>query len=309
MDREVVCHASAWDFYNKNDFRVKQCTVVTMDDLITVHHEMGHIQYYQQYKDQPVLFRRGANPGFHEAVGDLLALSVSTPRHLKEIKLLKEMSNSTEYDINFLFTMASDKMGFLPFGYLIDKWRWDVFNGKIKSSEYNEKWWDLRCSIQGVAAPVKRSEDDFDPGAKYHIPGNTPYIRYFVSHILQFQFHEALCKEANHTGPLHTCDIYKSKAAGTKLENGLKLGSSQHWKVAMKAITGQEKISAESINKYFAPLIEFLKKENGDANIAWDNSCPGADFYPADKAATVNSLSPFMLFSVMAALAMYSYNQ
>ncbi|XP_026206934.1 angiotensin-converting enzyme [Anabas testudineus] len=264
--RQVVCHASAWDFYNRKDFRIKQCTVVTMDDLITVHHEMGHVQYFLQYKDQPVSFRDGANPGFHEAIGDVLALSVSTPKHLNSIGLLDKVESNHESDINFLMSMALDKIAFLPFGYLMDQWRWKVFDGRISSSEYNKEWWNLRMKYQGLCPPVARTEDDFDPGAKFHIPANVPYVRYFVSFIIQFQFHQALCNAANHDGPLHTCDIYKSKEAGKLLSDVMKLGFSKPWPEAMTMITGQPKMSAQPLMEYFKPLIDWLEAENNKNN-------------------------------------------
>ncbi|NWR35416.1 ACE enzyme, partial [Tachuris rubrigastra] len=260
--REVVCHASAWDFYNRKDFRIKQCTVVNMDDLITVHHEMGHVQYFLQYKDQPVSFRDGANPGFHEAVGDVMALSVSTPKHLHSIKLLDEVMENQESDINYLMSVALDKIAFLPFGYLMDQWRWKVFDGRIKDDEYNKEWWNLRMKYQGLCPPALRSEDDFDPGSKFHIPANVPYIRYFVSFVIQFQFHQALCSAAGHTGPLHTCDIYQSKKAGKILGDALKLGFSKPWPEAMQLITGQPNMSAEALMSYFEPLMTWLEREN-----------------------------------------------
>ncbi|NXD66074.1 ACE enzyme, partial [Eolophus roseicapillus] len=260
--REVVCHASAWDFYNRKDFRIKQCTVVNMDDLITVHHEMGHVQYFLQYMDQPISFRDGANPGFHEAVGDVMALSVSTPKHLHSINLLDQVTDSVESDINYLMSIALDKIAFLPFGYLMDQWRWKVFDGRIKEDEYNQEWWNLRLKYQGVCPPAPRSEDDFDPGAKFHIPANVPYIRYFISFVIQFQFHQALCAAAKHTGPLHTCDIYESKEAGKILGEALKLGFSKPWPEAMELITGQPNMSADALMSYFEPLMTWLVKEN-----------------------------------------------
>ncbi|XP_057277957.1 angiotensin-converting enzyme [Pezoporus wallicus] len=260
--REVVCHASAWDFYNRKDFRIKQCTVVNMDDLITVHHEMGHVQYFLQYMDQPISFRDGANPGFHEAVGDVMALSVSTPKHLHSINLLDQVTDNIESDINYLMSIALDKIAFLPFGYLMDQWRWKVFDGRIKEDEYNQEWWNLRLKYQGLCPPAPRSEDDFDPGAKFHIPANVPYIRYFVSFVIQFQFHQALCAAAKHTGPLHTCDIYQSKEAGKILGEALKLGFSKPWPEAMELITGQPNMSADALMSYFEPLMTWLVKEN-----------------------------------------------
>ncbi|NWX41181.1 ACE enzyme, partial [Steatornis caripensis] len=264
--REVVCHASAWDFYNRKDFRIKQCTTVTMEQLFTVHHEMGHVQYYLQYKDQPVSFRSGANPGFHEAIGDVMSLSVSTPSHLKKIGLLSSATEDEESNINYLLKMALEKIAFLPFGYLIDQWRWNVFNGRTPPSRYNYDWWYLRTKYQGICAPVSRNESNFDPGAKYHIPGNTPYIRYFVSFILQFQFHKALCQAANHNGPVHTCDIYMSKEAGAKLSEVLKAGSSKSWQEILFNLTGTDKMDAGPLLEYFSPVTKWLQEQNNKTN-------------------------------------------
>ncbi|KAF7480676.1 angiotensin-converting enzyme [Marmota monax] len=261
--REVVCHASAWDFHNGKDFRIKQCTTVNMEDLVVAHHEMGHIQYFMQYKDLPLAFREGANPGFHEAIGDVLALSVSTPKHLHTINLLNSEDNSYETDINFLMKMALDKVAFIPFSYLIDQWRWRVFDGSITKENYNQEWWSLRLKYQGLCPPVPRSQGDFDPGAKFHVPASVPYIRYFVSFIIQFQFHEALCQAAGHQGPLHKCDIYKSKEAGKRLAETMKLGFSKPWPEAMKLLTGQSNMSAAAMMSYFKPLMDWLLTENG----------------------------------------------
>ncbi|XP_064807077.1 angiotensin-converting enzyme-like [Oncorhynchus masou masou] len=260
--RNVVCHASAWDFYNRKDFRIKQCTVITMDDLITVHHEMGHVQYFLQYKDQPISFREGANPGFHEAIGDVLALSVATPKHLKEIGLLDVVEDNAESTINYLMSIALDKIAFLPFGYLMDQWRWKVFDGRISEEEYNKEWWNMRMKYQGLCPPVARTEQDFDPGAKFHIPANVPYVRYFVSFIIQFQFHQALCNAAGHVGPLHDCDIYRSKEAGKLLGDVMKVGFSKPWPETMAMITGKSIMSAKPLVEYFKPLTDWLEAEN-----------------------------------------------
>lgn len=269
--------------------RIKQCTVVTMDDLITVHHEMGHVQYFLQYKDQPISFRDGANPGFHEAIGDVLALSVATPKHLQSIGLLDKVEDNAESTINFLMSIALDKIAFLPFGFLMDQWRWKVFDGRISSSEYNKEWWNLRMKYQGLCPPVPRTEKDFDPGAKFHIPANVPYIRYFVSFVIQFQFHKGLCDAAGHKGPLHNCDIYQSKEAGKLLSDVMKMGFSKPWPEAMKIITGQPKMSVQPLMEYFNPLIEWLEKENkknGDV-LGW----PEYDWTPY-KFSTVVEESP-----------------
>uniref|UniRef100_UPI00358E57EB angiotensin-converting enzyme isoform X2 n=1 Tax=Myxine glutinosa TaxID=7769 RepID=UPI00358E57EB len=267
--REVVCHPSAWDFGNRKDFRIKMCAVVNMDDLVTIHHEMGHIEYFMQYKDQPVPFRDGANPGFHEAIGDVLALSVSTPKHLKEIGLLEKVDDNEDSEINFLLKMALDKIAFLPFAYLMDQWRWKVFDGRISSNDFNKQWWNLRLKYQGVCSPTPRTENDFDPGAKYHIPSDVSYIRYFISFVIQFQFHKAMCDEAGHVGPLHKCDVYRSKAAGDLMADMMRLGSSKPWQDAMEKITGQRNMSAKSLLEYFQPLTTWLKKENENEVLGW----------------------------------------
>ncbi|KAK3886578.1 hypothetical protein Pcinc_009227 [Petrolisthes cinctipes] len=270
-DREVVCHASAWDFCNGRDYRIKQCTEVTMEHLVTTHHEMGHIQYDLLYRNQPFIFRDGANPGFHEAVGDVLALSASTPRHLQSVGLLGNVDDSYETDINFLFAMALDKIAFLPFGYLMDQWRWEVFSGDTTSSNLNNRWWELRLGVQGVSPPVPRTEEDFDPGAKFHVPANVPYVRYFVSFVVQFQFHAELCKAAGHEGPLHRCDIYRSVKAGRLLRNVLSLGKSRPWTEALSVLTSgrTNKLDVEPILEYFGPLRTWLESQNRGELIGW----------------------------------------
>ncbi|XP_037079985.1 angiotensin-converting enzyme-like isoform X2 [Pollicipes pollicipes] len=280
--RELVCHASAWDFYDGKDVRIKQCTSIDMESFVTIHHEMGHVEYYLQYRDLPFFFRRGANQGFHEAVGDTLALSVATPKHLKEVGLLEEVVNDPEVDMNFLMSVALDKIAFLPFGYLMDKWRWGVFSGDISEDDLNCGWWKLREELQGIRPPSVRSEMDFDPGAKYHIPANVPYIRYFVSFIIQFQFHKALCTAANQydpndrSRPLHQCDIYRNREAGKKLSDMLKFGFSKPWPDAMEAITGQREMDATALRDYFQPLEDWLKRENQENQefIGWKNDEP-----------------------------------
>ncbi|XP_058812773.1 angiotensin-converting enzyme-like [Topomyia yanbarensis] len=267
--QKMVCHASAWDFCDGEDFRIKMCTNVNMEDFITVHHEMGHIMYFLLYKEQPQLFKTGATPAFHEAVGDTIALSVSTPQHLQKIGLLDDYADSEADNINALFEMALERVAFLPFGYLIDLWRWDVFSGAINESDWNRHWWTLRNKYQKVYAPVSRTEDDFDPGAKYHIPANSQYIAYFLAHILEFQFYRSLCIESkqydpnNSAGtPLHKCDFYNSQAAGDKLKEGLSLGYSEDWRLTLEKLTGGREIGGQALLEYFAPLYTFLQQEN-----------------------------------------------
>ncbi|XP_028413291.1 angiotensin-converting enzyme-like [Dendronephthya gigantea] len=260
-DREVVCHASAWDFNLYKDVRIKQCVEITHNHLVTLHHELGHVQYFLQYWDLPGVYRTGVNPGFHEAVGDLMSLSVDTTTHLEILGLLKNYTSDEESDINVLMKMALRKIAFLPFGYLIDQWRWKVFSGEISERSYNVKWWNLRKKFQGIKPPVPRSEDDFDPGAKFHIPKDVPYIRYFVSAILQFQFHKAACDAAQFKGPLFKCSIYKSKEAGEKIAAMLAMGKSKPWPHALEKMTGSKEMSVAPIKEYFQPLQDWLVKE------------------------------------------------
>jgi len=259
-DHEVVCHASAWDIDYEKDVRLKMCININEEDFSVVHHELGHNYYQMAYANQPFLFRDSANDAFHEAIGDTIALSV-TPPYLKQLGLIDKVPDQSA-DIGFLLNRALDKVAFLPFGYLVDQWRWRVFSGDIKPQDYNKAWWELREKYQGVAPPVARSEQDFDAGAKYHVPANTPYARYFLAAILQFQFHRALCREAGFTGPLYQCSIYGNKKAGEKLHAMLAMGLSKPWPEALKAMTGEDKMDATAIIDYFAPLKTWLDEQN-----------------------------------------------
>ena len=259
-DREVVCHASAWDIDYEKDVRLKMCISINEEDFSVVHHELGHNYYQMAYSGKPFLFRESANDAFHEAIGDTIALSV-TPPYLKQLGLIDKVPDQRA-DIGFLLNRALDKVAFLPFGYLVDQWRWKVFSGEVKPEDYNKAWWDLREKYQGIAPPVPRTEQDFDPGAKYHVPANTPYARYFLAAILQFQFHRALCREAGFNGPLYQCSIYGNKKAGEKLKAMLAMGASEPWPAALKAMTGEDKMDATAIIDYFAPLKTWLDEQN-----------------------------------------------
>ena len=268
-DREVVCHASAWDVDDKDDVRIKMCIKPIEEDLFTVYHELGHVYYYIWYKDQPPLFQDGAHDGFHEAIGDAVNLSV-TPDYLHKIGLVSAVKPSKEAVINQQMKMALDKIAFLPFGKLIDEWRWGVFDGRIKPADYNKAWWELRRKYQGIEAPVARTEQDFDPGAKYHIPGNTPYTRYFLSFILQFQFHKALCDAAGFKGPLNECSIFGNEAAGRKYGEMLALGASQPWPDTLEKLTGTRQMDASAIIDYFRPLEAWLAEQNKGQSCGWN---------------------------------------
>jgi peptidyl-dipeptidase A len=268
-DREVVCHASAWDIDAKDDLRVKLCIQITEEDFRVIHHELGHNFYQRAYDNQPPLFQNSANDGFHEAVGDTIALSV-TPEYLKQIGLIGTVPPASR-DTDYLLQQALEKVAFLPFGLVIDKWRWEVFSGQIKPDDYNKAWWDLRLKYQGVAPPVARTETDFDPGAKYHVPANVPYARYFLARIYQFQFQRALCKTADVQGPLHRCSIYGNKAAGNKLNEMLSMGQSKPWPDALEVLTGQKEMDASALADYFAPLKIWLDEQNKKNNypVGW----------------------------------------
>ncbi|HLV61637.1 MAG TPA: M2 family metallopeptidase [Fredinandcohnia sp.] len=267
-DRDVVCHASAWDLTGKGDIRIKMCIRPTEEDLITIHHELGHNFYYQQYNHLPLLFQRGAHDGFHEAVGDAIALSI-TPSYLQKVGLIDAPPADNRGLINFQMKMALQKIAFLPFGKLIDQWRWDVFAGKVGPEDYNKAWWELRERYQGVAAPVERTEEHFDPGAKYHIPANVPYLRYFLAHILQFQFHKAMCDLSGHEGLLAECSVFGSEKAGEKLRAMLAMGQSRPWPDALEALTGTRQMDAAPLIEYFAPLHAWLKEQNAGKTCGW----------------------------------------
>jgi peptidyl-dipeptidase A len=259
-DRDVVCHASAWDLDSVDDLRVKMCIEVNDDYFTTVHHELGHNFYQRAYNKQPFLFRGGANDGFHEAIGDAVALSI-TPSYLKALGL-SESEPPAEADIPLQLRTALDKVAFLPFALALDKWRWGVFSGEIKPADYNKAWWELRGKYQKVAPPVDRSETDFDAGAKMHVPANVPYARYYLARIYQFQFYKAMCDASGYKGPLNRCSFFGSKPAGEKLAKMLEAGQSQPWQQTLKGMTGSDHLDAQAMADYFAPLYEWLKVQN-----------------------------------------------
>ena len=259
-DREVVCHASAWDLDDQRDVRIKMCIKTDAEDFITAHHELGHDFYFLSYRQLAPIYRTGANDGFHEAIGDTIALSV-TPEYLKRIGLIDKVPGS-EGDIDLLLRKALEKVAFIPFGYMVDQWRWKVFAGEVGPQDYDKLWWDLRARYQGIARPEPAEPGGFDAGAKYHVAANVPYARYFLADILQFQFHRALCRTAGYTGPLHRCSIYGNKAAGEKLRAMLALGESRPWQEALKSMTGEDHMDASAILDYFAPLKTWLDAQN-----------------------------------------------
>ena len=266
-DREVVCHASAWDIDNKDDIRIKMCTKVNGDDFVTVHHELGHNYYQRAYKALPTIYRDSANDGFHEAIGDTIALSI-TPEYLVKIGLIDKAPDASR-DLGLLMGRALEKVAFLPFSLLVDQWRWQVFSGQIAPADYNKAWWALRLKYQGVAPASARGEEYFDPGAKYHVPGNTPYTRYFLAHILQFQFHRELSKTAGCTSPLHRCSIYSSADAGRRLDAMMKMGLSKPWPDALDALAGSRQMDATAIVDYFAPLKTWLDAQLKGTPVGW----------------------------------------
>ena len=266
-DREVVCHASAWSIDLADDLRIKMCIDATAEDFTVIHHELGHNFYQRAYKDLPMLFRDSANDGFHEALGDTIGLSV-TPEYLVKVGLIGQAPDASG-DTGLLLQQALAKIAFLPFGLLVDQWRWQVFSGQVTPANYNRSWWALRLKYQGVAPPEDRGETFFDPGAKYHVPGNTPYARYFLAHILQFQFHRALSQAAGCTAPLHRCSIYESKAAGERLNKMMAMGLSRPWPEALEALTGSKQMDATAILDYFAPLQKWLDEQVKGKPVGW----------------------------------------
>jgi peptidyl-dipeptidase A len=268
-DREVICHASAWDVDNVEDLRIKMCTKVNATDFVTVHHELGHNFYQRAYNKQPYLYLNSANDGFHEAIGDMIALSV-TPEYLVQVGLLdKNKVPSADKDTGLLLRQAMDKVAFLPFGLLVDKWRWNVFNGQVAGGAYNQGWNDLRLQYQGITPPVQRTEADFDAGAKYHVPASTPYTRYFLARILQFQLYKAACDQSGWKGPLHRCSFYGNKEVGRRLNAMLEMGASRPWPDALEAFTGTREMSGEAMIEYFRPLMSWLQEQNRGRKCGW----------------------------------------
>jgi len=267
--REVQCHASAWSLDDEEDVRIKMCTEVNAEDFYTVHHELGHNYYQRAYKDQDFLYKNGAHDGFHEAIGDFVSLSI-TPEYLSQIGLITpaEMPGA-DADTALLMQTALDKIAFLPFAITVDGWRWGVLSGETTPEAYNTAWWDLRLKNQGVVPPGPRPADAFDPGAKYHIPGNTPYLRYFLSFIMQFQFHKAACEQAGWEGPLHRCSIYGNRDVGERFNAMLEAGASQAWPDTLETFTGTRQMDGSAIIEYFDPLIVYLKEENAGQACGW----------------------------------------
>lgn len=263
-DRDVVCHASAWNLDDKDDLRIKMCIEKTAEDFSVIHHELGHSFYQRAYKDHSIYFRGSANDGFHEAIGDTIALSI-TPKYLKQIGLINAIPDESQ-DISLLLKQALDKIAFLPFGLLVDKWRWQVYSGEITPENYNKAWWELREKYQGITAPILRSKTDFDPGAKYHVAAGVPYSRYFLAHILQFEFHKTLCEISGNQDPIHRCSIYGSKKAGTALNDMLTMGASEPWQKAYFKLTGKDTMDATAVIDYFSPLQRWLKVQNKPLN-------------------------------------------
>ena len=268
--REVVCHASAWDIDNEEDLRVKMCTRVNAEDFQTAHHELGHNFYQRAYNEQPFLFRNGANDGFHEAIGDFAALSAATPEYLNQIGLLDTVPGTDE-DIPYLLRMALDKIAFMPFGLMVDRWRWDVLSGETSPAEYNAAWTADMLRYQGLVPPGgDRPANAFDPGAKYHVPANVPYTRYFLAHIYQFQFHRAACQMAGWTGPLHRCSVYGNEEVGQRFNAMMEMGQSRPWPEALEAFTGESRTDASAVAEYFAPLNVWLTEQNAGQDCGWD---------------------------------------
>ncbi|XP_017783079.1 PREDICTED: angiotensin-converting enzyme-like [Nicrophorus vespilloides] len=304
VDRKVQCTASAWDFCNRMDFRIKECTEVTMDDLVSVHHEMSHVQYYMSYADQPYIYRDGANPAFHEAISNAIRLSVFNPHHFHRVGLFNNNSETYETNMNFLMTMALNKVAFIPYALLVDQWRFHVFRGGIQTM--NSAWWDLRLRYQGIVPPAARNERQLDAAAKRHVIADIPYTRYYVALLLEFQIQEALCSAAGHTGQLYTCDIYRSREAGRILSEALKLGRSRHWRDVLRTITRgkQDRLSADAMLDYFQPLLMWLRIQNrAEKVIGWTTHKEDTSLFQPllyKSSASAQSLYLYPLIAVIA---------
>jgi peptidyl-dipeptidase A len=268
-DRDVVCHASAWDLDGREDLRVKQCIQINAEHFQTIHHELGHNYYQRAYMDQPYLYQNGAHDGFHEAIGDFIALNI-TPDYLAQIGLLRRNQiPPASADVSLLMEQALAKLAFLPFAITVDQWRWQVFDGRVTPDRYNDAWWELRTRYQGIRPPNERPADAFDPGAKYHIANNVPYLRYFLAHVLQFQFYEAACRQAGWEGPLHRCTVYGNEEVGRRFNEMMEMGASRPWPDALEAFTGTRQMDGGSMVRYFQPLMTYLQEQNRGQECGW----------------------------------------
>ena len=268
-DRDVVCHASAWNIDNREDLRVKQCIQINAEHFQTIHHELGHNFYQRAYMNQPYLYQNGAHDGFHEAIGDFIALNI-TPQYLVDINLLRRNQiPPASADISLLMERALEKISFLPFALTVDQWRWQVFDGRITPDRYNAAWWELRQRYQGIRPPNARDESMFDPGAKYHIANNVPYLRYFLSYVLQFQFYEAACRQAGWEGPLHRCTVYGNREVGERFNRMLEMGASRPWPDALEAFTGTRQMDGGAMARYFQPLMTYMQEQNRGQQCGW----------------------------------------
>ena len=244
------------------------CIDVNAEDFKTIHHELGHNYYQRAYKERELPVPQQRQRWLPRSRGRHASRFRSTPNTWKQLGLLDEVPDASG-DLGLLMQQALEKIAFLPFGLMVDQWRWKVFAGEVGPEGYNDLWWALREQYQGVAAPEQRPADAFDPGAKYHVPGNTPYTRYFLAHILQFQFHRALCEIAGNEGPIHRCSIYGSKQAGESLNAMLEMGRSRPWPEALEALTGSPQMDATAILDYFAPLQAWLDEQNAGRQCGW----------------------------------------
>jgi peptidyl-dipeptidase A len=269
QDRDVVCHASAWDLDSREDLRVKQCIQINAEHFQTIHHELGHNYYQRAYMNQPYLYQNGAHDGFHEAIGDFIALNI-TPDYLAQIGLLRRNQiPPAAADVSLLMEQALAKLAFLPFAITVDQWRWQVFDGRVTPERYNDSWWELRTRYQGIRPPTERPDNAFDPGAKYHIANNVPYLRYFLAHVLQFQFYEAACRQAGWEGPLHRCTVYGNEEVGRRFNEMMEMGASRPWPDALEAFAGTRQMDGGSMVRYFQPLMTYLQEQNRDQECGW----------------------------------------
>ncbi len=268
-DRTVACSGSAAIVGDPTDVRLKMCVGNNALDFSTVHHEVGHAVYALAYQEQPYLFRGAANDAFHEAVADLGALSI-TPAYLQAIGIITPAEAlGADQDLGLLLRMALQRVTFLPFSLIVDRWRWQVYAGAVPPAQYDATWWSLVAQYQGLMPGETRPEGSFDIAALPHITSDISYIRYFYAYLIEFQLFKAACDAAGWTGPLHRCSLYGNAAAGAHLRPMLAMGASRPGADALEAGTGARRVSAEGLLAYFAPLRAYLDAQNQERQCGW----------------------------------------
>lgn len=219
------CHGTAADMFSRDDFRMIVCGAKSWYDFYVIVHEMGHVEQYMLAKDQLAVFRAG-NSVVQETVGDSIFLAMMTPMHLNRLRLIDDAklypSDRNDFDLHQLMTIAYMKLPEIPFGFVFEKLRYDLFAERVSIEHSNDYFWELTRKFQHIEPPnvdINRHRL-FDVASRFHLAANVPYARYFFANILQYQqtVYGKLNTNQSLPLPLHKCDLYGSKRAGNLLK-------------------------------------------------------------------------------------------